>query len=141
MNFFEQELQRIVSPIRPDATYVGRACYVPLGKGVVAKLEFVTYYMDNQYRALQMSTFNSRGGAVDVLVIDFEDFFGRDQIGDFTVQYIGANNFEYQWRVQATEKNYAAMREAVANYLSVFQTQGQTMEQSDAPNCQQTMPL
>ena len=30
MNFFEQELHKIVAPKYPDATYVGRACYVPV---------------------------------------------------------------------------------------------------------------
>ena len=30
MNFFEQELHKIVAPKYPDATYVGRACYVRL---------------------------------------------------------------------------------------------------------------
>ena len=28
MNFFQQELRKIVGPRYPDATYIGRVCYV-----------------------------------------------------------------------------------------------------------------
>lgn len=42
MNFFEQELHKIVAPKYPDATYVGRACYVRLDELNRAKIQFVT---------------------------------------------------------------------------------------------------
>ena len=44
MNFFEQELHKIVAPKYPDATYVGRACYVRLDELNRAKIQFVTSF-------------------------------------------------------------------------------------------------
>ena len=48
MNFFEQELHKIVAPKYPDATYVGRACYVRLDELNRAKIQFATGIVANQ---------------------------------------------------------------------------------------------
>ena len=58
MNFFEQELRKIVGSAYPDATYIGRACYVRLGEENRAKIQFVTGIVSNQYNALQMTILN-----------------------------------------------------------------------------------
>ena len=42
MTFYEQELRKIVGERYPDATYVGRACYVRLSDMNRAKIQFVT---------------------------------------------------------------------------------------------------
>ena len=42
MTFYEQELRKIVGERYPDATYVGRACYVRLDEMNRAKIQFVT---------------------------------------------------------------------------------------------------
>ena len=65
MNFFEQELHRIVAPKYPDATYVGRACYVRLNELNRAKIQFVTGIVANQYHALRISILNRNEGQVD----------------------------------------------------------------------------
>ena len=41
MTFYEQELRKIVGERYPDATYVGRACYVRLSDMNRAKIQFV----------------------------------------------------------------------------------------------------
>ena len=55
MTFYEQELRKIVEERYPDATYVGRACYVRLSDMNRAKIQFVTGIVSNQYNALQMT--------------------------------------------------------------------------------------
>ena len=55
MTFYEQELRKIVGERYPDATYVGRACYVRLSNMNRAKIQFVTGIVANQYNALQMT--------------------------------------------------------------------------------------
>ena len=65
MNFFEQELHKIVAPKYPDATYVGRACYVRLDELNRAKIQFVTGIVANQYHALRISILNRNEGQVD----------------------------------------------------------------------------
>ena len=53
MTFYEQELRKIVGERYPDATYVGRACYVRLDEMNRAKIQFVTTGIANQYTCSQ----------------------------------------------------------------------------------------
>lgn len=66
MTFYEQELRKIVGERYPDATYVGRACYVRLSDMNRAKIQFVTGIVANQYNALQLTILNRSEGQVDV---------------------------------------------------------------------------
>ena len=79
MNFFEQELHKIVAPKYPDATYVGRACYVRLDELNRAKIQFVTGIVANQYHALRVSILNRNEGQVDVLLLNLSDILGKKQ--------------------------------------------------------------
>lgn len=55
MTFYEQELRKIIGEQYPDATYVGRVCYVRLSDMNRAKIQFVTGSVANQYNALQLT--------------------------------------------------------------------------------------
>ena len=82
MTFFEQELRKIVEPIDPDATYVGRACYINLGEQNRAKLRFITGNTSDHYTALQMTILNRNEGQVDVLALRFADLWGVKQVSN-----------------------------------------------------------
>ena len=58
MTFYEQELRKIIGEQYPDATYVGRVCYVRLSDMNRAKIQFVTGSVANQYNALQLMILN-----------------------------------------------------------------------------------
>ena len=58
VTFYEQELQKIVGERYPDATYVGRTCYVQLGDMNRAKIEFVKGIQADRYIALQLTILN-----------------------------------------------------------------------------------
>lgn len=77
MNFFEQELHKIVAPKYPDATYVGRACYVRLDELNRAKIQFVTGIVANQYHGLRISILNRNEGQVDALLLNLSDILGK----------------------------------------------------------------
>ena len=62
MTFYEQELRKIVGERYPDATYVGRACYVRLSDMNRAKIQFVAGIVANQYNALQLTILNRGEG-------------------------------------------------------------------------------
>ena len=76
MTFYEQELRKIVGERYPDATYVGRACYVRLSDMNRAKIQFVTGIVSNQYNALQLTILNRSEGQVDTLRLRFSDLLG-----------------------------------------------------------------
>ena len=71
MTFFEQELRKIVGAEYPDATFVGRACYVRLDEMNRAKIQFVTTGIANQYSALRLTVLNRQEGDVDNLCFAF----------------------------------------------------------------------
>ena len=77
MTFYEQELRKIVGERYPDATYVGRTCYVRLSDMNRAKIQFVTGIVANQYHALQLTILNRNEGQVDVLRLQLTDLLGR----------------------------------------------------------------
>ncbi len=77
MTAFEQELRRIVSPRYPDATYVGRTCYVRLSEMNRAKIQFISTHIASQYDALRLTILNRDEGAVDNLVLRFSDLLGK----------------------------------------------------------------
>ena len=76
MTFYEQELRKIIGAQYPDATYVGRTCYVRLGGLNGAKLDFFTGIAADKYIALRMTILNRREGQVDTLRLCFNDLLG-----------------------------------------------------------------
>ena len=131
MNFFEQELHKIVAPKYPDATYVGRACYVRLDELNRAKIQFVTGIVANQYHALRVSILNRNEGQVDVLLLNLSDILGKKQTGNPNFR-----NGKADWYVyHPNSQDYQQLTDAVSDYLEVFQEQAQTAD----PQWQQTM--
>lgn len=80
MTFYEQELRKIIGEQYPDATYVGRVCYVRLSDMNRAKIQFVTGIVSNQYNALQMTILNRSEGQVDTLRLRFWICWGRRRL-------------------------------------------------------------
>ena len=76
MTFYEQELRKIVGERYPDATYVGRSCYVRLIDMNRAKIQFVTVSVASRYNALQGTILNGSEGQVDTLRLRFSDLLG-----------------------------------------------------------------
>ena len=141
MNFYEQELKKIVGDRYPDATYVGRACYVRLIDTNRAKIQFVTGIVANQYNALQLTILNRNEGQVDVLRLRFTDLLGKKQTNnpnfcDGVDPHIWDSSDDVHWYVyQPTRQDYDTLGDAVSDYLEVFQEPVQTDKQS----WQQTM--
>ena len=141
MNFFEQELHKIVAPKYPDATYVGRACYVRLDELNRAKIQFVTGIVANQYHGLRISILNRNEGQVDALLLNLSDILGKKQTSNPNFKsgispyiwddYGKADGYVYHPNGQG----YRQLTEAVSDYLEVFQEQ----TQRDAPQWQQTV--
>lgn len=141
MNFFEQELRKIVAPTYPDATYVGRACYVRLSEMNRAKIEFITGIVANQYHALRLTILNRSEGQVDILLLKLSDILGKKQTNnpnfrDGVSPHIWDDYGKAEWFVyHPNSRDYQQLTDAVSDYLEVFQEQTQTAD----PQWQQTM--
>ena len=141
MNYYEQELRKIVQPQYPDATYVGRACYVNLGGANRAKIQFAMGIVSNQYDSLQITILNRNEGAVDNLRLRFLDLIGSQKVKNPNFPegvnpHIWDDCGDADWYVyHPNAKDYQKLGEAVSSYLDVFQEQ--TL--SEQPQWQQTM--
>ena len=141
MTYFEQELRKIVGGEHPDATFVGRACYVRLDELNRAKIQFVTGIVANQYRALRISILNRNEGQVDVLLLNLSDILGKKQTSNPNFKsgitpYIWDDYGKADWYVyHPNSQDYQQLTDAVSDYLEVFQEQAQTAD----PQWQQTM--
>lgn len=136
MNFFEQELRKIVEPICPDATYVGRFCFVPLGENNRAKISFATTRISNHYDTLQMKIINKGDGEIDTSRVSLLDVFGEIDSGNPSAKYphIWEDGRECSWYgFRPTQEHYAALTKTVGDYVELFQEQtveqGMTMQQ------------
>lgn len=127
MNYFENELQNIIRPQYPDATYVGRACYVELDIDTVAKIQFTTGLVANQYNALQITILNRKNGIIDQLQIRFLDLLGTKAVNNPNFPngidpHIWDDQGKAQWYVyHPTAADYQKIGDAVHSYLDVFE--------------------
>ena len=136
MDFFEQELRKIVGSAYPDAKYVGRAAYVDLGEGSRAKFEFVTLGYAGHYEAIRGKIINPRDGEIDVNVMRFSDVFGKKQTENPNfrcgiVPHIRTCDGECGWYAyKPTQEDYGLLTRNVGEYASIFQETGQEAGQS-----------
>ena len=126
MTFYEQELRKIVGERYPDATYVGRACYVRLDEMNRAKIQFVTTGIANQYSALRLTVLNRQEGDVDNLLLRFSDLFGKKMVNnpnfrDGVIPHIWDDYGKADWYVyHPSAADYDSLRQAIGQYLSMF---------------------
>lgn len=135
MTFFEQELRGIVGDAYPDATFVGRACYVRLSDMNRAKLQFISTNIAGHYDALRLTILNRNEGQVDALTLRFSDLLGKKQVSnpnfrDGVEPYIWDDHGKASWYVyHPNSRDYQKLTDAVTDYLEVFQEQTQTADQ------------
>lgn len=131
MNFFEQELRKIIdqSNVAADASYVGRSCFVRLTPDLRAKLTFITMGIASHYEALKMTVLNRKEGEVDNTILRFSDLLGKKQVANPNFQngilpHIWDDSGKPTWYVyQPQQKDYRLLAESVDEYLQVFQPQ------------------
>ena len=125
MTFYEQELRKIVGERYPDATYVGRACYVRLDEMNRAKIQFVT-----------TGILNRQEGDVDNLLLRFSDLFGKKMVNnpnfrDGVIPHIWDDYGKVSWYVyHPTRQDYEVLSDAVSDYLEVFQDMSQSADRA-----------
>lgn len=134
MTFFEQELRKVVGEAYPDATYVGRACYVRLDEMNRAKIQFISTGIAGHYDTLRLTILNRQEGDVDNLLLRFSDLLGKKMTANPNFSngvkpYIWDDHGDADWYVYHPNKqDYQVLTSAVNDYLEVFQEQTQTAQ-------------
>ena len=134
MNFFEQELRKIIEPVYPNATYVGDFCFVPLGANNRAKINFDTNGYADHYNTLQIKIVNKNDGPLDCVRLRLDDVLGAVKSSDPILRergwYIWRSHSDLDWYgCHPTKADYAALTKTVQSYTELFQEQVQTQAQ------------
>lgn len=145
MNFFEQEMRKIVGPHFPAATYVGRACYIHLSDELRAKLWFDTNGHGSRYEVIRIAILNRQDGRVDINCLRLSDLLGKKQVNnpyfkDGIYPYIWENEMKSKWYVyKPTSDDYSLLGQTVQSYINIFQEQVQTNAPTQQVPQMQTM--
>lgn len=127
MTFYEQELRKIVGSAYPDASYVGRTCYVRLDEMNRAKIQFITTGISKHYDALRMTILNRQEGEVDNLALRFSDLLGKKDV----MPHIWDDAGDVDWYIyHPSRQDYEVLTDAVSDYLGIFQEQEQVWQQT-----------
>lgn len=139
MNFFEKELRKLFEDEYPEATFVGRNCYVPLGDRVRACVSFKTSGYADHYDTLQVKVLDRKDGPIDNITIRLSELLGKKQspspyLKDGVQPHIWVDNGKAEWYgFTPSGSDYEKMREEVADYIEIFrepemtENQGMTM--------------
>lgn len=130
MNFFEQELRKMVAAAKifDDVKFIGRACYGTLGDNTRVKLEFVTNGTREQYDGIRATVLDKMQGEFDSVSLWFEDMLGKKvntggrQSGLYVWTYSG--NTEW-YAYQPTKADYGKITETLRDYADLFREQAQ----------------
>lgn len=76
MTFYERELRKIIGGKYPDATYVGRACYVRLSDTNRAKIQFVTGITETLIGVLEFDPKDIEKAGYGYLI---EEYFAEEE--------------------------------------------------------------
>ena len=138
MNFFEQELRKLFENNYPNATFVGRKCYIPLGTRTRASIFFAAGEIADHYDRLHIEVIDREQGRIDRLILRFADLLGMKRLsGGRTLEpHIWIYKNEVMWYTgQPTRQEYQVLREAVSDYIQL----SQAPEHRQSPTMAQTM--
>jgi len=136
MNFFEQELRKLVgqSNALSDPRYIGRACYGRVSDNIRAKLEFITMGTYEKYEALKTTLINNTEGEIDCNTIPFRDVWGVKKFANFPegiAPHIWTYNGKTEWYgFEPNPADYEMLADSLDEYLELFSEDmeyGQTM--------------
>lgn len=140
MNFFEKELRKLFEDLHPDATFVGRNCYIPLGDRVRACASFKTSGHADHYDTLHVKVLDRKEGPIDNITIRLSELLGKKQspspyLRDGVNPHIWVDGDKAEWYgFKPSAQDYQQMREAVEDYIEVFrepelnESQGMSMQ-------------
>lgn len=126
MNFFEQELRKLFEEQHPDAIFVGRNCYIPLGDQVRACISFKTNGYADHYETLHVKVLDRKEGSIDSITIRLSELLGKKQspspyLKDGVNPHIWVNGDKAEWYgFKPNARDYVLMQEAAEDYMDVF---------------------
>ena len=126
MNYFESELRKLFEDRYPDATFVGRHCYVPLSGETRANICFKTSGYADHYDTLSVKVVDRKQGTVDAINIKLLELLGKQQstsryLSDGVNPHIWVCDGKAEWYgFRPSAQDYEDMWNAASDYMEVF---------------------
>jgi len=131
-SFFDQELWRLFGDgkIIDSPACAGRSCLGTLGRDLRVRVQFVSTHVADEYDALKLTVLNRTDGPVDTLVLKLRDLLGKKPVPgnpnfrEGVTPHIWKDYGKFEWYAyRPTDADYETIRQAAAQYLSVFREQ------------------
>ena len=136
MNTFERELSKVFTDCKSidNPTFVGSACYGNVAPDLKAKIQFVTMGRADYFEAMRIEVINRTEGKVDSITMRLSDLLGKKRTAYYPegmYPYIWKDRNAVEWYAyHPTAADYAALRDAVGQYLSAFRERTPELERS-----------
>ena len=139
MTVYEQELRKLFehSNLVDRPQFSGRVCVGDLGKDLRVRAEFLSTHISSQYDAIRLTVLNRTEGVVDRTLLRFQDVWGKKQVPNNpnfrsgVIPHLWDDYGKVEWYAyHPTAADYAALRDAVGQYLSAFRERTSELERS-----------
>lgn len=139
MTVYEQELRKLFehSNLVDRPQFSGRVCVGDLGKDLRVRAEFLSTHISSQYDAIRLTVLNRTEGVVDRTLLRFQDVWGKKQVPNNpnfrsgVIPHLWDDYGKVEWYAyHPTAADYAALRDAVGQYLSAFRERTPELERS-----------
>lgn len=139
MTVYEQELRKLFehSNLVDQPQFSGRVCVGDLGKDLRVRAEFLSTHISSQYDAIRLTVLNRTEGVVDRTLLRFQDVWGKKQVPNNpnfrsgVIPHLWDDYGKVEWYAyHPTAADYAALRDAVGQYLSTFRERTPELERS-----------
>lgn len=139
MTVYEQELRKLFehSDLVDRPQFSGRVCVGDLGKDLRVRVEFLSTHISSQYDAIRLTVLNRTEGVVDRTLLRFQDVWGKKQVPNNpnfrsgVIPHLWDDYGKVEWYAyHPTAADYAALRDAVGQYLSAFRERTPELERS-----------
>ena len=117
--------------------FSGRVCVGDLGKDLRVRAEFLSTHISSQYDAIRLTVLNRTEGVVDRTLLRFQDVWGKKQVPNNpnfrsgVIPHLWDDYGKVEWYAyHPTVADYAALRDAVGQYLSAFRERTPELERS-----------
>ena len=124
MNNMEQLLRDTIGPALEDYISIGARLYESIDNNRRVCIRFEQGRIYDQYDAITMCVIDKNDGVIDRQALPFAEIF--KEMRDLTHpnkldKHIWSSNGEYKWYGKPTAEDIQALRDAVRNYISVWE--------------------
>ena len=126
MDFFEKQPRAITGNDTvfksSKRSYLGRTCYIALSGDRLARLNFITSEIHEQYDCFEIAILDKNRGLIDTLLLRFKEIFAAQKVGNDTkvTPYIWIYQGEVSWYKAPTSSEIKKLAQTTHDYIALF---------------------